>query len=143
MAVTLIAAIVLGFLTGLGIGGGSLLILWLTLVLEYDPVTARGINLLFFLPAAVISCLFRLHQGKLDLKRSLPAILSGCAAALFFSLIGARMDTSLLKKAFGALLLITGLRELTYRSKKKLFPSDFRIITLISHILRTEKEDGI
>lgn len=118
MAVTLFAAIVLGFLTGLGIGGGSLLILWLTLVLAFDPITARGINLLFFLPAAAVSCLFRLRQGKLDLKRALPAILSGCSAAFVFSLISAGMDTALLKKAFGALLLITGLRELTYHGKK-------------------------
>lgn len=118
MAVTLLAAVILGFLTGLGVGGGSLLILWLTLVLEYDPVTARSINLLFFLPAAAISCLFRLRQGKLEIKNALPAIISGSTAAFLFSLVGAGMDTALLKKAFGALLLLTGARELTYRSKK-------------------------
>lgn len=118
MAVTLFAAIILGFLTGLGVGGGSLLILWLTLVLDFDPTIARGINLLFFLPAATASCLFRMRQGTLELKKSHPAIFSGCAAAFVFSLISAGLDTALLKKAFGGLLLITGLRELAYRSKK-------------------------
>ena len=44
---------ILGFLAGLGIGGGSLLILWLTMVLGMPQPEARFINLLFFLPAAI------------------------------------------------------------------------------------------
>ena len=52
MALTLAAASLLGFLTGLGIGGGSLLILWLTMIVGMDAETARVINLMFFLTAA-------------------------------------------------------------------------------------------
>ena len=117
MVIALLIASLLGFLAGLGVGGGSLLILWLTLVLHMEPGQARAINLLFFLPAAAISCFFRCRQGKLNLKASFPAILSGCTAAIVFSLIGIRMETHLLKKAFGVLLLATGLRELFYRPK--------------------------
>jgi len=117
LPVMLLVGTVLGFLAGLGIGGGSLLILWLTAVLETDPQTARCINLLFFLPAAVISCCFRMKQGQLKAKTVLPAILAGCVAAGAFSFIGMGLDTSLLKKLFGGLLIITGLRELTYKSK--------------------------
>ena len=110
---------VLGFLAGMGVGGGSLLILWLTLVLGADQTAARGINLLFFLPASAICCVFRIRQGKLDLKKCLPAILSGCTAAVLGSLIAARVDTELLRKPFGILLLVTGLRELSYRSQRR------------------------
>ena len=46
--VIFIIATILGFLAGIGVGGGSLLILWLTLVLEMPQETARIINLLFF-----------------------------------------------------------------------------------------------
>ena len=113
----LIVGTVLGFLTGLGVGGGSLLILWLTLVLEMPQADARGINLLFFLPSAVIACWFRRKQGALNIKKILPAAAAGCAAAAIFSAVGARMDTMLLKKLFGILLIATGLRELFYRSK--------------------------
>ena len=109
----------LGFLTGMGVGGGSLLILWLTLVLGFDQAAARGINLLFFLPASAICCVFRLRQGKLNLRVCLPAILSGCAAAVLGSLIAASLDTGLLRRPFGILLLLTGLRELLYRPKKR------------------------
>ena len=110
--------LVLGFLAGLGIGGGSLLILWLTLVLGISHRTAGSINLLFFIPSAVIACLFRLKQGKLDLKRILPALAAGALSAAIFSGLAPHTDVRLLKKAFGILLLATGLRELFYRPRK-------------------------
>lgn len=117
--VCVIVGSALGFLTGMGVGGGSLLILWLTLVLGADQAAARGINLLFFLPASAICCGFRLRQGTLDPKKCLPAILSGCAAAVVGSLIAARMDTEALRRPFGIVLLLTGLRELTYRPHRR------------------------
>lgn len=107
----------LGFLTGLGVGGGSLLILWLTLVLGWEPELARSVNLLFFLPGALVSCLMRKKQGQLPLKKLLPAILSGCAAGACLTLLSENWDTALLQRLFGCLLLITGLRELTYKGK--------------------------
>lgn len=113
----LIVGTLLGFLTGLGVGGGSLLILWLTLVLEMSQTAARGINLLFFLPSAAISCYLRWKQGSVTLKKILPAIFAGCAAAAVFSLISTRMDLEILRKLFGILLLATGIRELCYRPK--------------------------
>ena len=69
----LIIGTILGFLTGLGVGGGSLLILWLTFATHAQQDVARGINLLFFLPSAVVSCCFRWKQGTLCIKQVLPA----------------------------------------------------------------------
>lgn len=117
--VALAVGIVLGFLSGLGIGGGSLLILWLTMVLGLAQQTARGINLLFFLPAAAISCLFRWRQGAVDFKAILPAAIAGCIAAAACTYLGTMLDLELLKKLFGILLIGTGLRELFYRPQKR------------------------
>ena len=60
---------ILGALAGLGVGGGSLLMLWLTVVIGMEHGQARGINLLFFLPAAGISTLLRWKQGQLCIRR--------------------------------------------------------------------------
>ena len=109
----------LGFLSGLGIGGGSLLILWLTLVLGMEPAEARTVNLWFFLPAAIVACYFRKQQGKLDLKQLLPAMAAGCIGAMLGTRIGGAVDTQLLKKGFGVLLLFTGIRELLWKPEKK------------------------
>ena len=118
LPVTLIVGSLLGFLSGLGIGGGSLLILWLTLVLDLDPQTARAINLLFFLPSALIACIFRRRQGQLEIKPLIPAIAAGCISAAVFSWVSSNVDTQMLKKGFGILLLIAGARELFYRPRK-------------------------
>lgn len=109
----------LGFLSGLGVGGGSLLVLWLTLVLDMDPETARGVNLLFFLPSACIACLLRWKQGTLHFRPLLPAILAGCAAAACFSFLSAELPMEILRKLFGGLLLVTGTRELLFLPRKK------------------------
>lgn len=109
----------LGFLAGLGVGGGSLLILWLTAVLQLDPRMARSINLMFFLPTAVVSSLFRLRQGSLNIRKTLPAIGAGCLCAAAASRIAVGMDLQLLKKLFGVLLLFTGLREIRYKRKRE------------------------
>ena len=116
--IALIVGAALGFLAGLGVGGGSLLILWLTLVLKIPADTAAGINLLFFVPTAVTASLFRLKQGKLDFPRILPALLAGVATAGVLTVVARSLDTELLRKPFGILLLVTGLRELFYRARK-------------------------
>lgn len=116
--ISLTAGIVLGTLAGMGVGGGSLLILWLTLVLGMEHSAARTVNLLFFLPSAVISSLFRWKQGTLQYRKVIQAVLTGVVAAALFSLLGQRIDVSRIRKLFGLLLLITGVRELFYRPRK-------------------------
>ena len=109
----------LGFLSGIGVGGGTLLILWLTLVLNIESAVSREVNFLFFLPAAAVSCFFRWKQGVLNWKQILPGAVAGCAAPVAGTLLSTVVDTVFLKKGFGILLLVTGIRELIYKPKKK------------------------
>lgn len=114
----IIVSAVLGFLSGLGVGGGSLLILWLTLIVQMPQETARSINLLFFLPTALIASLFRWKRGTLQIRKILPAILGGIGASVLFTWISGHISSESLRAPFGILLLITGLRELFYRPRK-------------------------
>ena len=116
--IAIFVGILLGYLAGLGIGGGSLLILYLTLVLKMDTPSARAINLMFFITAAGSVSLFRWKKGTLDIKTILPAVISGCLTAALFSFLSNVIDRTLARKLFGGLLLITGLRELFYRPRK-------------------------
>ena len=118
LPVTLLIGSILGFLAGLGIGGGSLLLLWLTSVLGWEIRTARAVNLLFFLPAALIVCFTRWHQGKLNVKNLIPAILSGCVMAAVGSYLSGAIQTDALKRLFGILLILAGIKELSYRERK-------------------------
>lgn len=116
--VAVFAGVILGYLAGLGVGGGSLLILWLTLVLGMDSGTASTINLMFFITAAGAVSLFRWKNGALHLKKILPAIIAGSICAALVSLLARQIDSGLIKKLFGGLLIVIGLRELCYRPRK-------------------------
>lgn len=116
--ISIAVGVLLGFLTGLGTGGGSLLILWLTAVLHMDPAMARTINLMFFLPCALIATILRLKKGSVPIKKVILPALVGCGAAAIFSMISQKIDTAQLKKLFGVLLIFTGIRELLYRERK-------------------------
>ena len=107
----------LGFLSGLGIGGGSLLLIWLTTILNTDPYIARSINLMFFLPSALVACAIRKKNRQLDLKTAIPGILSGCIFASLGYWLSTRMETAMLRKLFGLILIVTGLKEICYRPR--------------------------
>lgn len=117
MLISLLVGTVLGTLSALGIGGGSLLILWLTLVQGWAPDRAGTVNLLFFLPAALVSTWLRRKEGTIDLKQLLPAILSGCLSAWGMSSLRQVLDPAALRAPFGVLLLVVGVREILYRKK--------------------------
>ena len=114
---SLLIAVLLGFLAGMGVGGGSLLLLWLTQVVMMAQPEARILNLLFYLPAAAASILFR-GRKQVPWKVALPGIAAGCAAAALCSVLSRHLDVELLKKLLGALLIATGLREIFYRPRK-------------------------
>lgn len=109
---------VMGILAGLGIGGGTVLVLWLTLLLNEDAGIAAGINLMFFLAAAGAVSFYRWRKGTLHFKAVLPAIIAGCITAAASSFLRGWINEDLARKAFGVLLLFTGLKELLYRPTK-------------------------
>ena len=117
LPVIILVGTVLGFLTGLGVGGGSLLIIWLTAVLGMDPATARGINLLFFLPGAFIAVSFRKKQGNMKWGSILPPAAAGCIAAAVFSYLSTMINVEIIRKLFGIILLAAGIREVLWKNK--------------------------
>ena len=107
----------LGFLSGLGVGGGSLLMLWLTLALGQPQESARILNLMFFVPCALIATLFRRKQSRPDWHLAIPAILAGLVGAVLGNILSPMLDLALLKKSLGLLFIVCGIRELCYRPK--------------------------
>ena len=118
MVIDMIIGSILGFLSGLGTGGGSLLLLWLTIVQGVAPAEARTINLMFFVPSAVIACWLRRRQGQLDIKKALPAIIAGSIVSGICTFFSQGIPLPLIQKLFGVLLLFTGARELLYKPKE-------------------------
>lgn len=109
---------VLGFLSGLGIGGGSLLMLWLTAIVGTSREEARILNLMFFIPSALIATLLRWKQTKPDRTLTMIAAAGGLAGALGGNYLSSHLDPWLLEKGLGMLFLLCGIRELCYRERK-------------------------
>lgn len=111
MLIALGVSIILGILSGLGVGGGNLLMLWLTFVCGFDFQTAKHVNLLFFLPAAIIACLFQRKTISQNLCYILAASFAGCIAAGFFSYISQTWDIHYIKKVYGIILIYAAFLE--------------------------------
>ena len=115
--IALLAGTITGVLSAFGIGGGSLLLIYL--IAGMGQYQAAGINLLYFLPAAAAALPTHKKNGLLEKKIILPAILAGLAAAACTAVLSNNLDTGLLRKPFGLFLLYIGLRELFRRDKQK------------------------
>lgn len=101
-----------GILSGFGIGGGSLLILYLTAFAGVNQLQAGGINLLYFLfcaPAALIS---HIKNKLINKKAALVCTMAGVFTSILAAYLASGMDVHLLRRAFGVFLLYIGVKEL-------------------------------
>lgn len=114
---TLIIGFVSGIISGMGIGGGTLLIPALVFLAGTKQQIAQSINLIVFIPSA-IAALF-VHARKHNIEKGLlPKLaLTGCVGAITGSLLAVNLDSNLLKKFFGVFLLIVGVYEITSKCK--------------------------
>lgn len=108
----LLPGLVCGVLSGLGIGGGTLLMVWMTAVAGIAQQTAQGINLLYFLPTAGTALIFHAKNRLIRLRVVVPAVLAGCLTAAGAAWLATLLETDLLRRLFGGFLVLVGLREL-------------------------------
>lgn len=113
-----LAGLVCGVLSGMGIGGGTLLMLWMTAVQSVEQIAAQSINLLYFLPTGLCALVLHIKNGLVRAKIVLPAIAAGCLTAIPAAYLATLLDTSLLRKLFGGLLLLVGAYELFGRHER-------------------------
>ena len=115
----ILAGTVTGVLTGFGIGGGTLLIIYMITFTNFSQVAAQGINLLYFLPTAGGSLIGHVKNKLIDCKALLFAGGTGFVMTIVSSNLVSMMDVSWVKKGFGAFLIAVGLLELFRKNKKK------------------------
>ncbi len=107
-----------GVLSSWGVGGGTLLLVCMTLFLGVGQREAQAVNLLFFLPTAGAGLVFHRKNGYLDRDVWKQAALPGVLAALAGALLAGAVDVALLRKPFGIFLLYSGGMMLLSARKK-------------------------
>ena len=113
-----LAALATGALSAWGVGGGTLLLVLMTLFLGVGHREAQAINLLFFLPTAGISLFFHRKNGFLDREVWRQAAVPGTAASLLGAVAAVTVDVSLLRRPFGVFLIYSGVSMLLSARKK-------------------------
>lgn len=116
----LLAAAAAAVLTGLGMGSGGILIIYLTLVADIEQRIAQGINLLFFLFAGGAALCIHATRRKLYAGIILSMTLFGILGSLLGASLAHAFPPALLRRIFGGMLVISGLLSLrrTKRTEK-------------------------
>lgn len=114
-----IASLVAGFVSALGLGGGGILVLYLTLFLNMEQMQAGGINLIFFLPLAAVSIAIHIKNKLIDYKFALKCAPFGVLGAFLGVWLANTIQPFWISKGFAVFVLILGIRELFFSPKKK------------------------
>lgn len=117
-----------GVLGGMGMGGGTLLIPLLTIFLSVEQKSAQGINLIAFLPMAIVALIIHFKNKMVSFKEILWIIIPGMIASISFSFIASSLNNQVLSFLFGIFLILIAVYEAIelvfeiknyYKNKKK------------------------
>ena len=108
MIFTAIAAFLLAALSGMGVGGGGLFVVFLSLFSDLPQITIQGINLLFFIFSSGAAVLIHVSRRKIFGKAVLTMIVFGILGSLLGSALAGIAPASLLRRTFGIMLVATG-----------------------------------
>lgn len=115
----IIAGVLSGLLGAMGLGGGGVLILYLTLFENVPQLKAQGINLMFFIPCALVATVVYYFKKQISPKSLLPYIAAGLAGAVIGTYVSGALGTDLMRKLFGGALVLMGVKEVFQKAKNK------------------------
>ena len=114
-----IAGALCGIISGFGIGGGSLLMVWLTAAAEMNQKVAQGINLLYFIPTSIGALYSHIKNKMILWSIVIPAAILGCITAACGAYIANSISINLLHKLFGVFLCFVGIKEILSKPTQK------------------------
>lgn len=122
--IEILTGVISGIVSGTGMGGGTILILCLSIFLGTDQKIAQATNLVFFIPTSVAAIYINIKEKKIDFKVAKVVILFGIIGAVIGAIIAKNMDTKILKKSFGVFLGFIAIHEIyviykMYKNKRK------------------------
>lgn len=104
-----------GIISGMGIGGGAVLIPALAIFFNPEQHIAQSVNLIFFIPTAVVALFIHIRNKRVEFKTAIPVIVSGLVGAYLGSRLAISLQGPVLKKCFAVFLFILGCYELLRR----------------------------
>ena len=112
MLVSYLAGFLSGIISGMGIGGGAVLIPALTFFLKINQHTAQCTNLYYFIPTACAALAILIKNKNVAFKTVFPIIVFGLIGASLGSFIAVNISTKLLKRIFACFLFLMGINQI-------------------------------
>ena len=109
MIVDMIVTLIVAVLSGMGIGSGGLMVLYLTLFRDNSQLAAQGLNLLFFLFASASSMIVHLSRRHIRFGAVLLMIAGGLPAAYLGTRLALALPEVWIRRIFGVFLVVVGL----------------------------------
>src|SRR5574344_2183804 len=107
----ILIGLISGICTGIGLGGGSVLILSLVFFFNFDQHIAQATNILFFIPTALSAILINIKSKNINFKLSISIILFGIIGSVIGAFISSKLNVKDLRKLFGLFLLFISICE--------------------------------
>ncbi|MBQ8741333.1 MAG: sulfite exporter TauE/SafE family protein [Clostridia bacterium] len=114
----LLAGLFSGIIGGMGLGGGAVLIIYLTVFQNVEQLKAQGINLLFFIPIALVAVIIYAFKKQIKWRVTLPIAAGGILGAVAGFFLTDIIGGSFTAKLFGGFLILLGLKEIFSKSEK-------------------------
>ena len=104
--------VISGTVSGTGMGGGTILILILSVLMGIDQHVAQGANLIFFVPTSISAIITTFKEKLINWKVGIPVALSGIVGAIIGAKVSVNMDVNKLKRYFGIFLILITIYEI-------------------------------
>ena len=114
----IIIGLISGIVGGLGMGGGTVLILLLSMFANIEQHIAQGTNVIFFVPTAIAAIFVFIKNKNIKFKIGIPVCLWGLLGAFIGASISSNMEVGILRKCFGIFLIIIAIYQ-TYSLYKR------------------------
>ncbi len=117
-----VSGIACGVLGGMGMGGGTVLIPCLTIFFNVNQHIAQGINLVAFIPMALVALIIHAKNKLINFKGVLFIIIPALIFAYLGSMLSKNFNSDLLQRIFGGFLLalsVVQILQIVFAKKPK------------------------
>ena len=115
----ILIGIVGGILGGMGMGGGTLLIPLLNIFYNVGQHSAQTLNLISFIPMAVVALIIHFKNKLVIYKNVLYIIIPGVLTCIGGCYIAEMLSGDILARCFGGFLIVLSIFQFVAQVKKK------------------------
>lgn len=117
----ILTGLISGIISGTGMGGGTILILVLSIFLGVEQHIAQSTNLIFFIPTSISAIIVSIKSKLIEWKTGITIAITGIIGAIIGANISTRLNVRTLKHCFGIFLAIIAIYEVweIFRTHKR------------------------